>query len=103
MSFKDEVQNDLSAVFLELEEFAEVHSIEYQDVICILDTVQSTEKANEYDIAQADLIVMAKAEDMPPRKEAGALLNIDSKEYTVIKWDVQDGLTVVELSNLVNA
>lgn len=99
MSFKDEVKADIDGVFLQADEFAETHRVEGKDIICVLDTDRGKLKSNggEYDLSEADFVLMAKTADLPPRKAAGALLNLDGKELTVGTWDEQDGMAIVEL------
>lgn len=46
---------------------------------------------------------MAKTADLPARKEAGSVLNLDGRELTISDWDEQDGLTIVGLYSPVTA
>ena len=99
MSFKDEIAEDLEAVFLQADEFASEHRVEGRTILCVLETNKITENADgqEYALAQADYVIHAKTADLPARKAPGALLNLDGKELTVGTWDEQDGMTVVTL------
>lgn len=99
MTFKDEIAADLDAVFLDADEFASLHRVEGKDIKCVLDTDRGKLKGNggEYALSEADYVLHAKTADLPPRKAAGALLNVDGKELTVGAWDEQDGMTIVEL------
>lgn len=105
MSFKDEIAADLDAVFLELDEFAETHRVEGKDITCVIDSDKGQRKSDGamYDLAQADFILMAKTADLPARKEAGSVLNLDGRELNVSEWDEQDGLTIVGLYTPVTA
>lgn len=105
MSFKDEIAADLDAVFLELDEFAETHRVEGKDITCVIDSDKGQRKSDGtmYDLAQADFILMAKTADLPARKEAGSVLNLDGRELNVSEWDEQDGLTIVGLYSPVTA
>ena len=105
MSFKDEIAADLDAVFLELDEFAETHRVEGKDITCVIDNDKGQRKSDGamYDLAQADFILMAKTADLPARKEAGSVLNLDGRELTISDWDEQDGLTIVGLYSPVTA
>ena len=99
MSFKDELAADLDEVFFNAEEFASEHSVEGKTILCIVesDSRQPSDKGGAYALSEADFVLHAKTADMPPRKEAGELLNLDGKELTIGKWDEQDGMTIVEL------
>lgn len=99
MSFKDEVKADIASVFLNADEFAEEHKVEGKVILCIVDTDRGSLSGDgaQFDLSQADFVLIAKTADLPPRKAAGALLNLDGKELTVGKWDEQDGVSTVEL------
>lgn len=99
MSFKNEVANDLLGVFLNAEEFAEEHRVEGKVILCVVETnrLVGNNDGQEYGLAQADFVIHAKTADLPPRKAAGALLNLDGRELTVGTWDELDGITVVTL------
>lgn len=99
MSFKDELEADLEAVFLQADEFAAPHRIEGQEVLCVVDNDKGNRKGDGgmYDLAEMDYTIMAKTEDLPARKEPGSLLNLDGKELTIGTWDEQEGLTIIGL------
>lgn len=105
MSFKEQIAADLENVFLLGDEFGELHTVEGEKIICIIDSYRKERDSGGamYDLATADHVLMANTRDLPPRKVAGNLLNVDGKELTVEAWDEQDGLTVVGLSNPVSA
>lgn len=99
MSFKDEIAADLDGVFLQLDEFAAEHKVEGKVITCIVDTDSGTLNGDgaQFDLSQADFVLIAKTIDLPSRKAAGSLLNLDGKELSVGKWDEQDGMSIVEL------
>lgn len=99
MSFKDEIQSDLDAVFMQSDEFAAHHRVEGKEIACIVDSDRGQRKSDGamYDLAEMDFVLIAKTADLPPRKAAGNLLNLDGKELTVSTWDEQDGITIIGL------
>ena len=103
MSFKDELAADLDNVFFNAEEFAEEHRVEGKNILCVIDTDRGQHKGGSvndgamYGLAEADFTLMAKSADLPPRKEAGELLNLDGKELTISYWDEQQGMAVIGL------
>jgi hypothetical protein len=105
MNFKERIAADLETIFLLGDEFAELHTVEGEKILCILDTDREERDSDGamYDLAAADLVLMANTKDLPPRKAAGNLLNLDGKELTVVTWDEQDGLTIVGLALNVTA
>lgn len=105
MSFKDEIAADIDAVFLNMEEFAEKHHVEGKIISCVVDSNKGQPKSdgNMYDLAEADFVVIAKSTDLPARKEAGSVLNLDGRELTVTSWDEQSGMAVIGLYSPVTA
>lgn len=105
MNFKDEVATDLENIFLLGDEFAGTHRVEGKEITCIIDSYRNERKSDGamYDLAEIDFVLMANTADLPPRKAAGSLLNLDGKELTVGTWDEQDGLTVIGLYTPVTA
>ena len=73
MSFKEQIQKDLDAVFLNLDEFAELHRIE------------------------ADMLLMGRVTDFPADLEPGRLLNVDGRELIVANSGKDMGLVEVAL------
>lgn len=105
MTFRDEIAADLDGVFLQVDEFAELRRVEGKAITCVLDSDRGQAKGDggQYDLAEADFVLIAKTADLPGRKEAGSLLNIDGRELTVSTWDEQDGMTIVGLYSPVTA
>ena len=105
MNFKNEIAADLGNVFLNLEEFAEEHHVAGIYIPCFfhIDKGQSKSDGSMYDLAEANFVVIAKSADLPARKEAGSVLNLDGRELTVSSWDEQSGITVVGLYSPVTA
>lgn len=96
MSFREELMTDLDEVFFELEEFAEEHRVEGQTIVCIIDSALNPKDA-EYGLSSSNIVLRAKTADLPLRKSAGALLNLDGRDYTVGAWADVGGVTVIDL------
>ncbi len=105
MSFKADIESDIYSVFLNDAEFADYHRVEGKAIPCVLDSDKGQAKSDGsmYDLAEADFILIAKSSDLPPRKEAGALLNLDGRELTISYWDEQSGVAVIGLYSAVTA
>lgn len=96
--FKQSVQDDIGAVFLNLEEFAEIHAVEGRDIAVVIDEDKLLERqVNLLGDAESSVLFYAAAEDLPPRKNPGSVLNFDGREYTVDSWTVSQGLATVAL------
>lgn len=98
MSLKDDIEADINT-FFDLEEFAEAHVVDGNAIVCIMDTYRSNAKSDgaEKGLSTADCVLYAKTADLPKRKPAGQRLSIDGRDYEVDKWDVEEGVTVIEL------
>lgn len=99
MSFKDQVQQDLDAVFLNTDEFAEIHRIEGAEITVVVDNDQlnKLKKGQILGLVEADMLLMGKAADFPPGMEPGRLLNVDGRELIVVNSGKDMGLMEVAL------
>lgn len=99
MSFKDQVQQDLDAVFLNTDEFAEIHRIEGAEITVVVDNDQlnKLKKGQILGLVEADMLLMGKAADFPSGMEPGRLLNVDGRELIVVNSGKDMGLMEVAL------
>lgn len=99
MDFKEQIRQDLDAVFLNLGEFAELHRIEGKQVAAVIDDDELREykKGQILDMVEADMLILAKADDLPRDLDPGRLLNVDGREMLVIKAGNDMGLAEVAL------
>ncbi len=100
-SFKEQVSTDLNK-FINLDHFAETHTVEGKEIKVVLDDDKLVERlerqgGTELGLADADLLMFAKVADLPPRKAPGSALNIDGREYIVEDWREDMGLATVAL------
>lgn len=99
MDFKEQIRQDLDAVFLNLGEFAELHRIEGKQVAAVIDDDELREykKGQILDMVEADMLILAKADDLPRDLDPGRLLNVDGREMLVVKAGNDMGLAEVAL------
>lgn len=99
MSFKDQIRKDLASVFLNLDEFAELHRIEGKQVAVVIDDdeLRELKKGQILDMTEADMLILAKADDLPRDLDPGRLLNVDGREMLVVKAGEDMGLVEVAL------
>jgi hypothetical protein len=102
VSFKEQIQKDLTSVFLNLDEFAEFHRVEGQRIPVVIDEDVQNRLAKVGDnrihgMIEADMVLMAKESDLPKSLEPGRLLNIDGRELIVVTSSKHMGLIEVEL------
>lgn len=100
MSFKDQIKQDLSDVFLNLDEFADLHRIEGKEVRVVIDSdiMAKLSKIGDnriHGMDEADMIIMGKASDLPENLDPGRLLNLDGREVIVVTTTSEMGLVQI--------
>lgn len=104
VSFKEQIQNDLDAVFLNLEEFAELHRIEGAQIAVVVDNdkLNQLKKGQILGLVEADMLLMGRETDFPANLEPGRLLNVDGRELIVENSGKDMGLVEVALRQNMN-
>lgn len=100
MSFKDQIKQDLSDIFLNLDEFADLHRIEGKDVPVVIDSdiMAKLSKIGDnriHGMDEADMVIMGKASDLPENLDPGRLLNLDGREVIVVTTTSEMGLVQI--------
>lgn len=100
MSFKDQIKQDLSDVFLNLDEFADLHRIEGNEVPVVInsDIMAKLSKIGDnriHGMDEADMVIMGKASDLPKNLDPGRLLNLDGREVIVVTTTSEMGLVQI--------
>ena len=100
MGFKEQIQKDLDAVFLNCDEFAEIHRVEGNEIRVVVDSDQlnKLKKGQILGIIEADMLLMGREGDFPADLEPGRLMNVDGRELIVVKSGVDMGMVEVALS-----
>lgn len=100
MSFKDQIKQDLSDIFLNLDEFADLHRIEGKEVPVVIDSdiMAKLSKIGDnriHGMDEADMVIMGKASDIPENLDPGRLLNLDGREVIVVTTTSEMGLVQI--------
>lgn len=100
MSFKDQIKQDLSDIFLNLDEFADLHRIEGKEVPVVIDSdiMAKLSKIGDnrvHGMDEADMVIMGKASDLPENLDPGRLLNLDGREVIVVTTTSEMGLVQI--------
>lgn len=100
MSFKDQIKQDLSDIFLNLDEFANLHRIEGKEVPVVIDSdiMAKLSKIGDnriHGMDEADMVIMGKASDLPENLDPGRLLNLDGREVIVVTTTSEMGLVQI--------
>lgn len=99
MGFKEQLIEDIDNVFLNLEELAEIHSIEGRKVPVLVDNdrLDKLKKGQVLGLVEADMLVMGKETDFPAELEPGSLLNVDGREMLVAESGRDMGIIEIAL------
>ena len=100
MSFRDQIKQDLSDVFLNLDEFADLHRIEGKEAPVVIDSdiMAKLSKIGDnriHGMDEADMVIMGKASDLPENLDPGRLLNLDGREVIVVTTTSEMGLVQI--------
>lgn len=100
MSFKDQIKQDLSDIFLNLDEFADLHRIEGKVVPVVIDSdiMAKLSKIGDnriHGMDEADMVIMGKASDLPENLDPGRLLDLDGREVIVVTTTSEMGLVQI--------
>ena len=102
MSFKQQIQKDLDSVFFNLSEFADTHRVEGKEIRAVIDQDVQNRLAKIGDnrvhgLIEADMLLIAKAEDLPRDLDPGRLLNVDGRELILVTASKDMGVAEVAL------
>ena len=104
MGFKEMVAADLAATFLDLDTFGTLCRVEGKEISIMLDNDELKERQGGQDLAVAEsgTLFYACSADLPPRRPAGQLLNVNGRECIIDAWSEDMGMaTVVLRENIV--
>lgn len=99
MSFKEQLQKDLDTVFLNLDDFAELHRIEGKQIPVVVDDdkLENLKQGQILGLVEADMLLLGKEKDFPADITPGRLLNVDGREHIVTNSGENMGLIEVAL------
>lgn len=98
--FKDMLAAD-RGVFLNLDEFADMHTVEGNRIPAVVDaeTFGESKKGEDIGLAAYDLVLYAREEDLPSKRPSGESLNVNGRECTIVSWESAAGMATVYLSH----
>ena len=102
MIFKDSIAKDID-IFLNLDEFGEIHDINGQEIPCIFIslTQQMSGNSNQnFNGLQGDFRVLYyRTESINIRFQEGESIRIDSARFTINRVENTMGITKIEISS----
>lgn len=102
MTFKDIVKKDVKSVFLNTEEFSEIHTVNGKQMAVQIDNNEQIEREKRYNqhmdgIYVKQLLIYVAAEDYGPMPKQGASVSLDKKMYRVSDAISEDGIYSITL------
>ncbi|KYD02641.1 hypothetical protein B4102_0235 [Heyndrickxia sporothermodurans] len=104
MNFKDQLKKDL-AIFINVDEFGEVHTLGKKEIVMIIDEDDNQEKLGRtrdfeevtQNIYEATKTIYLKASEYK-KPEVGKRIKLDDKSLYVIHSSVMDGILKIVFS-----
>lgn len=102
MGFKDVIRADAHKVFLNIEEFSDMHMINGTEMAVQIDSNEQIEREKRYNqnmdgIYKNQKLIFVAASDFGPLPKQGSLLTLDKRTYRVIDAIDEDGIYSITL------
>lgn len=99
-SFKDILNNDIKATFLNPAEFGETHTVQGKEMTIVLDDLENIERekkmASHADgIYARQIFFYVSADDFGPLPAQGGLITVDGNRYTVVDATDEAGMYAI--------
>lgn len=101
MTFKEQIAKDNSDVFMNFDEFADYHTINGKQMLCLVDNNELIDREKRYQYKRSlyadgvylkELLVYVKAEDFGPLPAIGRVCTFDKKSYLISDAINEDGI-----------
>lgn len=101
-TFKDVLRQDVKRVFLNIDEFGEMHDINGQEILVVIDENELIErekriKRDEGELHKKQLLFYVAAEDFGVLPSPGKTLRFDRKQYLITDADDEGGIYSISL------
>lgn len=102
MGFKDVIKADVHNVFLNVEEFSDMHVINGTEMAVQIDSNEQIEREKRYNqnmdgIYKNQKLIFVAASDFGPLPKQGSLLTLDKRTYRVADAIDEDGIYSITL------
>lgn len=101
ISFKELIAKDNETVFMNQDEFAELHNINGKDMLCTIDNNELIDREKRYQYKKSlyadgiylkQLLIFVRAEDFGPLPAIGRSVTFDKKSYIIADAINEDGI-----------
>lgn len=101
MTFKEQIAQDNRSIFVNLDEFADIHMVNGNEMAVQVDSNEMIDREKRYQYKRSlyadgvymkELLIYVKAEDFGKLPAVGRILNFDGKNYTISDAIDEDGI-----------
>lgn len=101
MTFKEQIAHDNSAIFMNLKEFSDIHTINGRKMAAQIDSNEMIDREKRYQYKRSlyadgvfmkELLIYVNAEDFGKLPTVGRILTLDGKTYTISDAVDEDGI-----------
>lgn len=101
-TFKDVLKQDVRRVFMNIDEFGEMHDINGQEILVVIDENELIErekriKRDEGGLHRKQLLFYVAAEDFGSLPSPGKTLRFDGKQYLITDAEDEGGIYSISL------
>lgn len=106
MGFKDQIAKDIVTVFMNMEEFAETHTIDGKKMDVMIDSNELVDRGKRYQykkslysdgVYRKELLIYVSASEFGVLPAIGRAMNFDGKKYIVSDAIDEDGIYSIYL------
>lgn len=92
MTFKEQIAHDNSTIFMNLDEFSDLHIVNGKEMAVQIDSNEMIDREKRYQYKRSlyadgvfmkELLIYVKAEDFGNLPAVGRILTLDGKTYTI--------------------
>lgn len=97
MTFKTDAYRDLSEVFLDMDEFADVLTVDGIEMVGVLDESERDDGDRDMGIPASTHVLYVKSDALQRRTPVNGTIVVDGVAYGVSSWRDDMGLTAIGL------
>lgn len=107
MTFKEQIALDNQNIFINLDEFGDIHNVNGKDMPTLIDTNELIDRERRYKFNHSlyadgvylkEILIYVKRSDFGPLPAIGRLLKVDGKTYTISEAIDEDGIYSIALT-----
>lgn len=101
MTFKEQIALDNKNVFMNFDEFAEMHLINGKEMLCLVDGNEMIDREKRYQYKRSlyadgvyikELLIYVRSEEFGPLPAVGRVVYFDKKSYLITDAVNEDGI-----------